>query len=380
MKTSPLRTALFAAFLAAALASALRRAVPGAAAQGVPMGEVMCECPGASKPLGDAPSCEVACGGRSGPVIRDDGAAKRLGAQAEAEERARLEAAADAESRRQDGERRQREFNARKSEALRDLKGGPAETGLKDDPGAGPALKELTPARQWLKGAEEPLSGGRECRIVDACADALESQTKALDAANRDRRDLYYAVITSDLPDEASAAAQLSGHSGSRMTPFFYVWKNKDAAGLPIFTHEYKTTVDGIAGLLDRKRAGAVNGVDDMKGGLLKSSAIPRPSMAPREAAAMLHKLHQNATALLGFARYMAALKRCTLEPDEKFNDCVTAAGKKFSKTAGELETDVATIGRVKAAALAYTRYSIGALERSRDLSEAASKCFKGCR
>lgn len=186
-------------------------------------------------------------------------------------------------------------------------------------------------------------------------------------------------MITSDLPSPASAAAEMSAPA-ARTAPFFYVWKNKDAAGFPIYAREYKTTVDGIAGLLDRKRAGAVNGVDDMKGGLLKSSAIPRPTMAPREAAVLLHKLHQNATALLGFARYMAELKRCTLEPDERFNDCVTAAGKRFSKTAGHLETDVATIDRVKEAALAYTRYSMGALERARDVSEAASKCFKGCR
>jgi hypothetical protein len=95
------------------------------------VGEVMCACPGASKPLGNAANCEDACYGRrssSSGASSDTRAREEARAREESEARAREEAEASerdrvaAEKRKQD-EANRKAFEASRDEAARTLKG-----------------------------------------------------------------------------------------------------------------------------------------------------------------------------------------------------------------------------------------------------------------
>lgn len=125
---------LLAVFLLSITAPSIARAQK-------PMGEMMCACPGASKPLGNAADCNEACFGRrssSGGASSDTRARDEARAREEAEARAREEAEAAErdrvaeEKRKKDKEEKDAEFIRDRDEAANTLKGSTGTTNPND--------------------------------------------------------------------------------------------------------------------------------------------------------------------------------------------------------------------------------------------------------
>ena len=115
--------------------------------------------------------------------------------------------------------------------------------------------------------------GGRKCQIVNECIETLEAQKEALDGARREQGDLYKAMGTADF-EHGRGSVESLGEKIDEQAPSFFVWKNKDQAGFPLYLREYKTTVDEIFAMMGAERTAAFNGAyDPKKTGLAGSSA-----------------------------------------------------------------------------------------------------------
>lgn len=116
--------------------------IPATARAQKPVGEVMCACPGVSKPLGSAANCEDACYGRRssppGGTSTDTRARDEARAREEADARAREEAeAAEREriaeaKRKKDKEEKDAKFIRDRDEAANTLKGSTGTTNPND--------------------------------------------------------------------------------------------------------------------------------------------------------------------------------------------------------------------------------------------------------
>lgn len=116
--------------------------IPATAPAQKPVGEVMCACPGLSKPLGNAANCEEACYGRrsspGGGASSDTRARDEARAREESEARAREEAEAAErdriaeEKRKKDKEEKDAKFIRDRDAAANTLKGSTGTTNAND--------------------------------------------------------------------------------------------------------------------------------------------------------------------------------------------------------------------------------------------------------
>jgi hypothetical protein len=336
-----------------------------ASAQSEPRSVRSCQCPGQSSTFtledSDPRTCASACGGSTGRRAAPGPDWGAINAANERAEQARVES-----ERRQQAERdrlaaERRKFEEAKSEGLRSLKGlSPDAGGLKGLGDENPSgLKGLgeSAGETGLKGVAEIESGPRECRIVDSCTEALGVQTRALESARDDQSDLYRAMGSVEL-DQAKGVIENGVKDSAAGRVAIFVWKTKEQAGLPRFQRDYKETIEQTLALMEKKSLSGPAG----------------------EAAKKLKALKAKAQTLIGFAKYMQALKHCASLPYSSYNRCVDDARNNFSKALDGLPLDSTTVARVKAASDAYTRYSTKALDRAFAASTEASKCFKGCR
>ncbi len=371
------------------LALAVLLVAPAAAQTYRATGSVFCICPDGRRKQVHAPvTCESFCGvGDSSPGV-DYGAIQRAQEAERLAREQREREAAEESARRARKAMEQREFEQKKAEALSSLKG--VSTGE-------PTLKGVSAAPNGLKGvdsasgdvklkglggpreeavADEPLAKPKACRIVDTCADALKSQTDALDAARRDQADLYMAMGTADLQHGVDLAHEgFADKLKAMIEPKakIRVWDGKDKAGLATYQRDYKTHVDDIYALAARKRAAALNGkYDAAKSGGLETGA---------ETLYGAWQEHLDYTKkALDFSLYVRALSACGGVPPSDYVACIGEAGANFAEALEGLPVAEATQARVKAMGDAYTKYSTRALERAMDVSRAAAKCFQGCR
>jgi hypothetical protein len=290
---------------------------------------------------------------------------------------------------------RKLKFERDKAEAVRSLKGvstGEVRLkgvdsnphGLKGIDG-GPALKGLDAPRVVEEAEDKP----KACRVVDECADALQGQADALDAARKDQADLYLAMGSADmmkaLGDLESAGresltekAKEAVFGRDKERPEFYVWRGKDQAGLPTYLRDYKATVDDVFDHMDKKRVAALNGkYDPEKKTLLQSEG---GKLVAQDLKAKYETYKGLTDKMLRFRRYMADLQKCAQGPDAAFNGCVKQMTKLYESTLGDLPMQEATRARIQAASSAYLKYTTKALERAKAAAASASKCFKGCR
>lgn len=360
------------------------------------MDSVFCMCPNGKRGQTSG-SCEAFCGEASGGIRapRHDPYEQQLRDQ-EAAERARrvredAERAARAEKERLEEEL---QFRKDKREAMGRLKGVTVtEPQLKGVGGSNPhGLKGVrggdAPALKGLAEAGE-AGGTPKCRVVDDCVDALSSQAAALDAARRDKADLYVAMGSAEMKQAllelADTAVDKAGDSlveGAeglkKERPQYYVWRNRDRAGLPIYVREYQTSVDELFFLLGRKQGAAQDGLLDPPPRKLLRTEIAREGVD--KALIRLKAAYGKLDMMHAFMLYMKALQSCAQGPDGSFDTCVRQMTNQYERLLRELPLESATRARVSAVSSAYTRYSTRALDRARDAAGEATKCFKGCR
>lgn len=358
-------------------------------------GHAFCMCPSGRRGNVQLPeTCESFCGvdeggggGSSGP----DWNAVRA-QQQRAEQEAREREAAAAAARRVRAAMEQRKFEADKREAVAALKGVSTggtrlkgvengdTHGLRGLENGGVKLKGLVPEREETP-SEEDAPQAKKCRIVDTCAEALESQTQALDAARREQSDLYMAMGTADFQHGLDLAhAGFAEKLKSMIQPVAKIkmWKDEDQAGLAMYQRDYKTTVDDILKLANQKRAAALGGkLDPAKTSLGRSEG---GKLVAKDLFAQWSDKKEKLERSRAFGQYLRALSDCGKVAPAEYPACVERAGSLHGAILDFLPVAEATQARVKAMGDAYKRYTTRALERAMDVTKAAAKCFSGCR
>lgn len=343
------------------------------------MGDIICRCPGLARPLGNAATCEIACGASSGG---SKGGASAIGAElgqaigagiAEAMRKSAARKKALDEQKRLNALRREEERRAveeaRKRRLLGEMQGvesGPELTLMTDDePVRGPSAPAPRPDALQAGGltlmSEEDLPPPARkvpvCRVTDPCRASMADQASAIESARVEQSDLYMAAASGDVSHGMDLAQGAIKGSGAVGRVSVYAWKTQDRFGVPQFADDYKAAVDEAAELVDEETLNA-----GTKG--MGSKAV---------------KLKKTLESMDAFNKYMKTLLSCTKGRDEDFGRCANDAAKNFSKSLDGLPIAEASIARVKAASDAFSKYTTNALHRAMRATDAASRCLAAC-